>query len=382
MTLPTLYKRAKTGAITQWTIEAANGATRTVHGQVGGKLITSEWYHAESTNVGRSNQRDPQEQAEFEAKALWTKRAEKNYFENIDDVDKLVFREPMRAKKWADENKGKKSVAFPVFVQPKLDGMRAVITKNDGARSRGNKPWVTVPHILESLKPVFEKYPNLMLDGELYCDEYAKDFNAISKLIKRTKPSADDLENSRRHVRFHWYDICDEDLDFSERCDFIADVMNEFGHLLADTIVEVKTYVANDASELSNYHGMFLSESYEGTIVRQDWPYEFARTAAVLKMKDFVDEEFLIVDIEEGGGNKTGLAVKCILRFHDGRTFPSTIKATFPILKEIWENRNDYIGKQYATCKYFELTPVKEDGTGGIPKFSNCDRFRPAPSED
>ena len=41
------------------------------------------------------------------------------------------------------------------FSQPKLDGMRAVITK-DGAKSRNRKPWVTIPHILKSLKHVFK----------------------------------------------------------------------------------------------------------------------------------------------------------------------------------------------------------------------------------
>lgn len=122
MQLPTLYKRSKLGAVTQWTIEAKDGATRTIHGQVGGKLVTSTWYQSETTNEGRANERDPVAQAEFEAQALWKKREEKNYFTDINEIDNLVFREPMRAKKWCDENKGKKSVPFPVFVQPKLDG--------------------------------------------------------------------------------------------------------------------------------------------------------------------------------------------------------------------------------------------------------------------
>jgi ATP-dependent DNA ligase len=382
MKLPTLYKRTKTGAITQWTIEAKNGATRTHHGQVGGKIVTSEWYISEATNVGRSNARDIQEQAEFEAKALWKKREEKNYFTNVKDVDKLVFREPMRANKWADANKGKRKVEFPVFVQPKLDGMRATIDLATGARSRGNKEWLTAIHIVESLAPVFKKYPFLKLDGELYCDKYAKDFNAISKLIKRTKPTAQDLKNAKEHIRFHWYDICDEDMNFGERYEMIRAIMGEFGHLLKDTVVMVETHIADSLEYLMQLQGQFLEESYEGAMVRLDAPYEFARTWSILKMKEFVDEEFLIVDIIEGGGNKTGMAVKCMLKFHDGRIFPSTIKGQFPFLKEIWKNKKDYIGKQYATCKYFELTPVKEDGTGGIPKFSNCDRFRPAPSVD
>lgn len=380
MKLPKLYKRAKTGAVLEWTIEAKDGATRTIHGQVDGNLITSKWYTSKATNVGKKNERQPQAQAEFEAQAQWKKREEKNYFTDISEIDNLVYQEPMRAKKWEDENKGKKSVPFPVFVQPKLDGMRAVITK-DGATSRGNKPWNTVPHILEALIPVFKKYPNLMLDGELYCDKYAKDFNEISKLIKRKSISEEQFAAAKEHVRFHLYDVCDEDSNFSDRSSFIAELMREFADELKDAVIMVKTYVARSEEELRDRYGKFIEQSYEGAIVRQDLPYEFARSKSVLKMKEFIDEEFKIIDIVEGQGNKDGLAVKCILEFRDGRNFPSTIQGAFPFLKEIWENKEDYIGK-YATCKYFELTPVKEDGTGGIPKFSNCDRFRNAPSSD
>jgi DNA ligase-1 len=381
MELPTLYKRTKTGAITQWTIEAKDGATRSTHGQVDGKLVTSTWYIAETTNEGRSNERDPVAQAEFEAQAIWKKREEKNYFTDINEIDNLVFQEPMRAKKWGDENKGKKSVPFPVFVQPKLDGMRSTIDEDTGARSRGNKEWVSIPHVLEALVPVFEKYPDLKLDGELYCDKFAKDFNKISKLIKRGSMDEKQLADSKKYIRFHWYDICDEDMKFSDRQKLIAKIMSEFKDQLADAVVEVETRVAASAEELADVYGQYIEDLYEGAIVRQDLPYEYARSKSVLKMKEFIDEEFKILDVIEGGGNKTGLAVKCILEFRDGRQFPSTIKGPFPFLQEVWENKESYIGK-YATCKYFELTPEKEGGLGGIPKFSNCDRFRNAPSSD
>ena len=381
MKLPTLYKRSKLGAIQEWTVEAENGGTRTISGQVDGKLIISKWYLAEATNEGKKNERLPAAQAEFVAKAKWKKRTEQNYFEDISQVDNVTFREPMRAKKWCDENKGKKSVPFPVYVQPKLDGMRAVITK-DGAISRGNKKWITVPHILKALEPLFEKYPDLMLDGELYVDEYAKDFNAISKLIKRQSLNADQEAASRKHVRFHWYDMCDENAIFSDRSKQINKLINEFGLGDGKAVVEVLTYVANDLQELNDLNGQFLENSYEGSIVRQDMVYEFARSKSVLKLKSFIDEEFLIVDVIEGKGNKTGLAVKCVLLFNDGRTFPSTIKGQFPLLKEIWETKESYIKKKFGTCKYFELTPVKADGSGGVPKFSNVDRFRIAPSCD
>ena len=70
MKLPTLYSRTSTGSVQEWTIEVENGAYRTHHGKVGGKIVTTEWTSTEATNVGRANERDVEAQALFEAQAL------------------------------------------------------------------------------------------------------------------------------------------------------------------------------------------------------------------------------------------------------------------------------------------------------------------------
>ena len=67
-----------------------------------------------------------------------------------------------------------------VFMQPKLDGVRCVISK-DGAFSRTGKPWLNIDHILSDLKPVFKRYPDLILDGELYNHDLKSDFEKIAE---------------------------------------------------------------------------------------------------------------------------------------------------------------------------------------------------------
>ena len=208
MKLPTLYSRTSTGAIQVWTVEIQENAYRTLHGQYGGKIVTTEWFTASPTNVGRSNERDGVAQALFEAQACWKKKRDSGMFEDILAVDTFTFVEPMLAKKWEDR---RSKVSFPLYCQPKLDGMRAVITRH-GATSRNGKPWVTIPHILKALEPVFEAYPDLVLDGELYCHGLHDDFNKISSLIKKTKPTAADLEESAATIQYHWYDIADNKL--------------------------------------------------------------------------------------------------------------------------------------------------------------------------
>ena len=72
-----------------------------------------------------------------------------------------------------------------VYIQPKLDGVRCVISK-DGAWSRTGKPWLNIDHILENLKPFFKQHPDIILDGELYNHELKNDFENLSGSHSRT----------------------------------------------------------------------------------------------------------------------------------------------------------------------------------------------------
>jgi DNA ligase-1 len=210
MKLPTLYSRTSTGATQTWTIEIDGGRYRTEYGQIDGKKTTTEWMVAESTNVGRANQRDISAQAEFEAKAIWKKKSEAGYYENIKDIDRPAFIEPMLAQKYEDR---KDEIEWPVWTQPKLDGIRCIATAK-GLFSRAGKQFKSVPHISVALEDFFKENPDAMLDGELYCDKLANDFNKITSLVKKTKPSTKDLEEYEKTIQYHIYDILDTSKDF------------------------------------------------------------------------------------------------------------------------------------------------------------------------
>ena len=92
-----------------------------------------------------------------------------------------------------------------VFMQPKLDGVRCVISK-DGAYSRTGKEWLNIHHITANLEPFFEKYPDVILDGELYNHELKDDFEKIISLVRKTKPKESDRVESAGYVQFHCYD--------------------------------------------------------------------------------------------------------------------------------------------------------------------------------
>ena len=90
---------------------------------------------------------------------------------------------PMLAHKYNPEK-----ADYPAYIQPKLDGVRCIFTK-DGAYSRTGNEFKNVDHIKKDLKVVFNRYPNLILDGELYNHGLKDDFEKIISLVRKTKPT-------------------------------------------------------------------------------------------------------------------------------------------------------------------------------------------------
>jgi len=356
MKLPTLYSRTQTGAIQTWTIEVLDECYRTHYGQLGGAIQTTEWTECIVTNEGRANERPPHDQADFEAQSAWQKKVDTGYHQDINNVDTQFYVEPMLAKKWVDR---KDKVKFPVYCQRKSDGARAIINRS-GAFSRNGKPWVTIPHILKELEVVFKEFPNLNLDGELYNHDFKDDFNKIMSLIKKQKPTKQDLDESEKYVQFHCYDICDASSIFSERSIKIKEIVEKYN---LKYVIPVATYVAKNNTELDSYYEQFLEEGWEGQMVRLNTPYEFKRSANLLKRKEFQDEEFEILDVLEGVGNSSGMAAKLCHLTKEGEPFESNIKGPREYKAEMLKNKKNYIGK-LATVVYFNKTPGKL-----IPRF-------------
>lgn len=355
MKLDTIYKKTKTGATQEWTIEVVGNKYRTHSGQVGGAITTNEWTVVYGKNVGKANGTTDKEQCMKEAIAKRTKKLESGYFEDVNNIDTKQYFEPMLAAKWEDY---KDKIEYPIYSQPKLDGIRCIVTK-DGMWSRNGKPIISAPHIRESLNDVFKHYPNLILDGELYADKFANDFNAIVSLVKKTKPTADDLKQSAKQIQYHVYDIPSVDGTFKERCIELDNLMLDFNF---DCVKLVETHIVKNEGEIDKWYGNYIERGYEGQMLRTDGKYENKRSKNLLKHKSFIDEEFTIIDIVEGEGNRTGTAGYFVFETAEGKPFKSNVKGTWEDTAKMLKDRKKLIGKE-ATVKYFNLTP------DGIPRF-------------
>ena len=360
VSLDPLYKRDSKGKVRIWTMQVGFNnenvaGIRTISGLVDGQKVTSEWNLTEAKNVGRSNATTAKTQAEFEAQAEWTKNVDKEYFVDVNAIDSYTAFKPMLAHDFT------KTPVTSGITQPKLDGIRMVVNTR-GLYSRSNKEIVAVPHIAEALADFVKDHPTVTLDGELYNHELKDNFQKITSLVRKTvNLGADELAESKELVQYHIYDMFDSanpDMTFMQRYNWIQKNV----HLVnkkAIGIHLVPVAICETSEEIDVMYGEYTQAGYEGQMIRQDAVYENKRSKGLLKRKEFITEEYEVVEVHEGQGNWAGYAKRLTLKMPNGTTFSSGIRGSQAKLKELLKNPNI----DWATCRYFELS------NDGIPRF-------------
>lgn len=329
----TLYKRTSLGQLQSWQIIVNGNTYYTIEGI--NQLSQSKPTVCVGKNIGRVNETSAEEQALLEAKSLFKKKIDKGYSEDAPQASK--FFEPMLA--FEREKYEKLLFTVPTYVQPKMDGCRAIL-KDGKLTSRNGKQIVSCPHL---------EIPNLFLDGELYNHDLKEDFNKIISLTRKSKPTQEDLDESKQLIQYWVYDFPDKAGYFSYR--FLDNVPWEGKY-----IKRVPTFFVASLEDIENYHEQFLSEGFEGTMIRLDLgPYENKRSKQLLKYKNFKDAEFLILDVEEGLGNRSGMAGKLICLLPNGNKVGVSMTGTQEFMTQVLKDKDKIIGKQ-ATVKYFNET--------------------------
>ena len=362
----TLYKRTSTGAVQVWRQEINDEETafRTVSGQKDGQLVTSEWTFVVSKNIGRSNETTPQQQTKLEVGANYTKKlAQGGYKSSEEDIDTKTFFSPMLAKNFSDYEEELRYEEWWVGSQPKLDGVRCIFT-DSGAWTRQGKPILNVQHIADYLAPLFDESPGLILDGELYNHSLKEDFNKIVSLVKKQKPTDADRQEARGAVQYWVYDVPSIPGSFKDRWRAaLSLLLPERTH----PVIMVPTNWAYSRSELDTLYESYLADGYEGQIVRDGRAsYENKRTKALLKRKEWMDEEFTILRIEDGIGNRAGMAGRVVVALPNGGEANPNPKGDRAFLRALLQNKDVLVGVQ-ATVEFFGYTP---DGSLRFPRVT------------
>ena len=408
----TLYKRDKKGKVRAWSIEHDAVSYWTISGiHPDGKMTKTAPTFVEQKNVGKANETSLEQQVLNEVASKIQYQIDQGFTYGIPTEEKRF--EVSLANKYQDRIE-KNKLDFPYIVEPKLDGVRCYIKMVDSdirMFSRKHKEFVACPHIAknEFVKTFFETYPDAILDGELYNHELKDDFNKIVSLVKKSKPKAEDLEESAKLVQYHCFDSyypSEPHLLYWDRKFRIADLIwennlvkhnsfeNDYWNKVRSdnvTIVGIEraphganqpwtwnlrwiTGYASNEEEVEGHIKAITSEGYEGIMLKKDVPYFFGRSFDMLKYKKFFDKEYRIVDFEEGNGNLVGIAAAVICETEDGQTFKAGVMGTQDYARDLFTNKDLYKGKM-ATIVYQALTPMK-DGKGGVPRFGKMREIR------
>ena len=363
-----LFKIDSKGKIRILHIEATGDTVTRNAGIYRGNLVYTD-KKCKGKNIGKSNETTPVEQAEIEAAAERIKKIREGYVY----VQRAPYMSTPEIKVYINEN----SLDIPdcmlakdyketyvdwkggAMSSAKLDGMRcmAVISFNKVQLfSRGRKDIIIMQHIEKVLLELHQRTGFTgILDGELYYhDQSADNFQTIMKACKKYRKGITEM------VEYHVYELINPMLTAIERYRIIEKLLTTRG-----IVRKVLQYRVLNYTDAMNLHEKFLSLGFEGSIVKnmQSAYREGARSSDLLKIKDFTEGEFEILDIIPMDNYPT--QGKAVVRDpKTGVTFKATPKMTHSERKALLINKDTVIGHS-AIIKYFGLTDA------GIPRIAN-----------
>lgn len=375
--------------------EQAEGKKETVpamlirrYGIEDGKLAESKRIITAGKNIGKKNETTPIQQAVLEAKSLVQNAITTGVYQeeeecapkcnsSVDDDEDastdgggvFVVFHPMLAVDKIKKNKNNE-ISFPCFAQPKLDGVRLIVrisknTKKVYFNTRNGKT-VECKGFFKTLRAHFERCcdfidkQEIILDGEVYLHN-----TSFQDLLSKFK-------HGHQTLCYHIYDLYVP--EHSRMCmEERVDLLNKLGQTFKQDgipIEVVQTTLLTSLKELQNYKDkMVKEEGYEGIMIRcLNGSYEPGkRSNNLLKIKDFLTNEYKIIGVKEAQGNDSGTAVfVCKTACDSGDIFQVRLKASRECRKKYWENYledpNRVIGKM-LTVQYQELT------SAGVPRF-------------
>lgn len=293
-------------------------------------------------NIGKVNETTPLAQARSEMASEILSKRDSGFC--LPDEQPIIPTLPMLAHEF---KKHSNKVTYPVFIQPKLDGVRCLYNGLNFWSRKGKKFLTSVTSHL-----VFDT-ENQILDGELMLPPpytFQQTVSAIKKYDPELSPQ----------LRYYIYDVI-TDQTFEERNLYLNEINNS--RVYPKDIIFLDTIIVTDEEELMLKHLTFVDMGYEGSMVRSKHGKYLIkhRSTDLLKLKDFIDEEFIIVGVIEGEAKEKGKAIFQCISSND-LVFRVRPKGTDDHRAKLWKERDSLIGKQ-LTVRYQNLSD------DGIPRF-------------
>ena len=340
-----LYEKDKVWKISCYPNEDGTYSLKTEHGKVNGKMVEHVLVVKEGKNKGKKNETTVEQQAMSMAQSEYNKKIRLGY--HVADSDQSA--PPVLKPMLAQEYKGK--VTGPVWVQPKLDGVRCLVYVNEGRvmfQSRQNTVFPPFEHLVEEVKRLLERMPpNTVLDGELYVHGMA--FENIVSMVRRSSKRTVDL----RYTVYDWFVQGENTHTYKERLDLLSRAYKPF-----PGIELIETQHVTQETDMCTWLAHYVEKGYEGIMLRRNGMYKEGRSKDLLKYKLFKDDEYEVVGHHLSKVNAPVFECKT----KEGKLFGVMMKESHEEKIKRLENIEQWYGKK-LTVKYQELT------SDGIPRF-------------
>lgn len=261
------------------------------------------------------------------------------------------------------------SLSYPVLVQPKLDGIRAVV-KDGRLLSRSLKP---IPN--GAIRAALEQPQFEGLDGELIVGD-----PTAADCYRRTCSFVMAEDKTDEPWTFFVFDQHDSDEPVEQRIDLMA----RLAASMNPNVTMVATSIAHDAASLAELESRYVAAGFEGGIIRTPGSaYKFGRSGKagpLLKLKRYIDFEAEVVGVIEelhnsneaktnelgrtersshaenkiGKGTLGALIVRALTGPHEGIEFKVGTGFTADVRAELWEERDFVVGR-VAKIKSFPV---------------------------
>lgn len=354
-----------------------------IHGRIrvicvthkGNEKAAEDTYVKVGKNIGKKNATNTITQAISDAFSLHKKKLKKS-----SDGIKTTKPLPMLLKDRKKVKLTPDDYAAGLFVERKYDGIRALAhndmthtnsSPNIHLYSRTGNRYIGIEHLEKELALMITTH-DLYLDGELYI--HGKSLQDISGIVRSG------TSTERASLNFYLYDCFDRrvpDMTQHERKKLLASLYNKHKSKL-NSVVLVDTVMVHSEDEMNNLYKQYLSEGYEGAVVRKsNTPYEHAvnnyHSSHILKLKPLGGDEFKIIGFEEGKKGKDVGAIIFRLVTKDAIEFTAVPNMTLSDRKDLYTKLNgdrrifaQLYKDKMATIQYATLS---KSGVPTQPKF-------------
>jgi len=330
-TLEPLYKYTKTGSIQVCNISYELDKFYVKFGKLNGAMQTTPTI-CKGTNIGRSNERTPTQQAEFEAHAKWKSKVKSGYTTDIESPTELEL--AMKIKIYQEHID---SIPAFCYQAPKLNGVNGefrIVNDELILLSRGGNEYPMIEHLRQPIYDMLKACGQTRVAGELYIHgEFLQDITgAVKKFKQYITP----------RLEFHVFDFPLVQGIFEIRLNFMHSV-----DYRSDFIKPMRFITTNEMS-FDEFHTWCVEHGYEGTVIyAPENLYEYNhRTSTIWKYKIALDGEYLTFNYSI---DKNGHPVfECYVDIEDSnKTFKVKPKGTAEERTSIVENIDSYINQWY-----------------------------------